>query len=187
MRYTTDSPSPDWSRYKFYSHLQAIEDMAKGGWILHFLAGIGGHDEYDDYERCQKMDVRYSRIIGLTQPLAFKSYIPKYQNWYHLNFPLLHVVVNDHDKFDPQMEYDDLPNEIRQVCNMAEKHLLVDYIFIKFVYDKTRRFANEWDVFTSKEKDKLLMQFKDSKWADEENLRQQLPQAEFDPYYKPKQ
>lgn len=81
------------------------------------------------------------------------------------------------------MEYDDLPNEIRRACNMAEGHLLIDQIFERFVYDKTRRFKNEWDTFTDIEKNKLLTQFIESKRGDEQYLRQPMPQAEFDPYF----
>ncbi len=175
----------EWSKYKYYPHLNASEDLLKGGWILHFMAN--GGDEYNDYLRCQNVDCRFARTEGLCQQRykSLPAYLPKYSNWYNLPFPLVQVDVMI--EYGGQMEYDDLPDGIRQACNMAEKHLLVDNIFEKFVYDKTRRFKNEWEIFTNFEKDKLVMQFKDGKRADEENLRQYSPQAEFDPYYKPKQ
>ena len=183
MKYTTNTPNPDWSKFKFYQHLNASEDLLHGGWVLHFMAPTGGGDEYDDYLRCQTVDCRFARIRPLTQK-SYEPFTSKYRNWYNLTFPLLQVDINK--EYDGSMEYDQLPAEIRQVCNIAEKHLLIDNVFEKFVYDKSRRFAHEWNTFTRVEKDKLLLQFIDSKKADDENLRQHLPQAEFDPYYKAK-
>ncbi len=151
-----DAENQDWSRYKYYSHLSASEDLLKGGWILHLMAP-GDTDPYDDYKRCYRVDTRFARTMKLTSCYKTNPYKPKYENWYDLQFPMLQIDVLG--KYGGSLPHDDLPADIRQVCNMAEKHLLMDQIFEQFVYDKTRRFKNEWDSIPHKEQGVLLIEF----------------------------
>ena len=155
MKYTVDSINPDWSKYKYYPHLSASEDLLKGGWILHLMAP-GSTDRFKDYLRCQSVDTRFARTMELTSQ-SWSSYTPKYENWYGLQFPMLNIDVVS--MYGGGIEYDDLPTDIRQVCNLAEKHLLMDQIFEQFVYDKTGRFKNEWDAIQNKERGILLIEF----------------------------
>ena len=142
----------EFAQYKYYPHLSASQDMLKGGWILHLMAPTGT-DRYDDYRRCRTIDTRYARVMALTE----NDYIPKYDNWYGLHFPLLHVDVIG--EYGGSLPHEELPEDIRAVSNIAEKHLLMDQIFEKWVYDKTGRFKNEWDTFTSRKQGMLLVEF----------------------------
>lgn len=139
-------------KFKYISQWDASKDLIGGGYILHRMAP-GDTDRFDDYKRCHTIDTRFARTMALTQ----NEYQPIYENWYGIHFPMLHVnVMADYNGSTP---HDELPNDIRKVCNIAEKHLLMDQLFEQFVYDQTGRFKNEWDTFTSRKKGVLLVEF----------------------------